>query len=84
MEFYDQNWLTQAHVEFNECGGSSMLAATVYWDEEFYLTLKNYNKVLQETMHQFNIDEFKLLLYIRFWDKIWFELLKSLYTNENL
>ncbi|KAF3511632.1 hypothetical protein F2Q69_00006661 [Brassica cretica] len=66
MEFYDQNWLTQAHVEFNECGGSSMLAATVYWDEEFYLTLENYNKALQETMHQFNIDEFKLLLYIRF------------------
>ncbi|KAH0905971.1 hypothetical protein HID58_037798 [Brassica napus] len=41
------------------CGGSSMLAATVYWDEELYSAPENYNKAFQETMHQINIDEFK-------------------------
>ena len=62
-----------------------MLAATVYWDEELYSAPENYNKAFQETMHQINIDEFKLLLYILFFGgKIWFELLKSLYTNKNL
>lgn len=34
MEYFDQNWLTQVHVEFNEFGGSSVLAATFDCDEE--------------------------------------------------
>ncbi|WZZ20470.1 hypothetical protein YC2023_121857 [Brassica napus] len=44
------------------CGGSSMLAATVYWDEELYSAPENYNKAFQETMHQINIDEFKFVM----------------------
>uniref|UniRef100_A0A1J3CPH7 isochorismate synthase n=1 Tax=Noccaea caerulescens TaxID=107243 RepID=A0A1J3CPH7_NOCCA len=39
-------------VEFNEFGGSSMLAATVAWDDELSWTLENAIEALQETMLQ--------------------------------
>ena len=53
------NWLLQGQVEFNEFGGSSMLAATLAWDDELSWTLENAIESLQETMLQvFNIDPF--------------------------
>ena len=53
------NWLLYAQVEFNEFGGSSMLAATLAWDDELSWTLENAIEALQETMLQvFNIDPF--------------------------
>ncbi|KAF8103285.1 hypothetical protein N665_0188s0227 [Sinapis alba] len=39
-------------VEFNEFGGSSMLAATLAWDDELSWTLENAIEALQETMLQ--------------------------------
>ncbi|XP_018445815.1 isochorismate synthase 1, chloroplastic isoform X2 [Raphanus sativus] len=39
-------------VEFNEFGGSSMLAATLAWDDELSWTLENAIESLQETMLQ--------------------------------
>ncbi|VVA95276.1 unnamed protein product [Arabis nemorensis] len=39
-------------VEFNEFGGSSMLAATVAWDDELSWSLENAIEALQETMLQ--------------------------------
>ncbi|AEE35624.1 Isochorismate synthase 1 [Arabidopsis thaliana] len=39
-------------VEFNEFGGSSMLAATIAWDDELSWTLENAIEALQETMLQ--------------------------------
>ncbi|WZZ72216.1 hypothetical protein YC2023_083586 [Brassica napus] len=53
-------------VEFNEFGGSSMLAATLAWDDELSWTLENAIEALLETMLQVNA----------------FELLVGLYTNE--
>ena len=46
------NWLIHAQVEFNEFGGSSMLAATLAWDDELSWTLENAIEALQETMLQ--------------------------------
>ncbi|XP_013676505.1 isochorismate synthase 1, chloroplastic-like isoform X2 [Brassica napus] len=42
--------LTQ--VEFNEFGGSSMLATTLAWDNELPWTLETAIEALQETVHQ--------------------------------
>ncbi|KAJ0256455.1 Isochorismate synthase 1 [Hirschfeldia incana] len=39
-------------VEFNEFGGSSILAATLAWDDELSWTLENAIEALQETMLQ--------------------------------
>ncbi|CAH8364010.1 unnamed protein product [Eruca vesicaria subsp. sativa] len=39
-------------VEFNEFGGSSMLAATIAWDDELSWTLEDAIEALQETMLQ--------------------------------
>ncbi|CAN6938537.1 unnamed protein product [Brassica oleracea] len=39
-------------VEFNEFGGSSMLAATLAWDDELSWTLEDAIEALQETMLQ--------------------------------
>jgi len=46
------NWLIHVQVEFNEFGGSSMLAATIAWDDELSWTLENAIEALQETMLQ--------------------------------
>ena len=59
-------WLIHAQVEFNEFGGSSILAATLAWDDELSWTLENAIEALLETMLQVNA----------------FELLVGLYTNE--
>ncbi|KAF3590564.1 hypothetical protein DY000_02023404 [Brassica cretica] len=40
--------------QFNEFGGSSMLAATLAWDNELSWTLENATEALQETMLQAN------------------------------
>ncbi|KAF2530634.1 hypothetical protein F2Q70_00030761 [Brassica cretica] len=45
-------WLIHAQVEFNEFGGSSMLAATLAWDDELSWTLENAIEALLETMLQ--------------------------------
>lgn len=44
--------LIHTQVEFNEFGGSSMLAATVAWDDELSWSLENAIEALQETMLQ--------------------------------
>ncbi|CAN7130304.1 unnamed protein product, partial [Brassica rapa subsp. narinosa] len=41
-----------AQVEFNEFGGSSMLAATLAWDDELSWTLEDAIEALEETMLQ--------------------------------
>ena len=46
------NWLIHEQVEFNEFEGSSMLAATLAWDDELSWTLENAIEALQETMLQ--------------------------------
>lgn len=50
--------LTQ--VEFNEFGGSSMLATTLAWDNELPWTLETAIEALQETVHQVNIEQIML------------------------
>ncbi|KAH0868461.1 hypothetical protein HID58_075483, partial [Brassica napus] len=46
-------------VEFNEFGGSSMLAATLAWDDELSWTLENAIEALLETMLQVNAFELR-------------------------
>ena len=57
------NWLMQTQVEFNEFGGSSMLDATLAWDNELSWTLQNAIEALQETMLQVNLEQILLLSY---------------------
>ncbi|CAN6841115.1 unnamed protein product, partial [Brassica oleracea] len=52
-------WLIHAQVEFNEFGGSSMLAATLAWDDELSWTLENAIEALLETMLQVNAFELR-------------------------
>ena len=54
------NWLMQTQVEFNEFGGSSMLATTLAWDIELSWMLENAIEALQETMFQVNLEQILL------------------------
>ncbi|CAE5957895.1 unnamed protein product [Arabidopsis arenosa] len=51
-EHFGSFYFTVPQVEFDEFGGSSMLAATVAWDNELSWTLENAIEALQETMLQ--------------------------------
>ncbi|XP_010498294.1 PREDICTED: isochorismate synthase 2, chloroplastic-like [Camelina sativa] len=51
-EHFGSFYFTVPQVEFDEFGGSSMLAATVAWDNELSCTLENAIEALQKTMLQ--------------------------------
>ncbi|KAL1207858.1 Isochorismate synthase 2 [Cardamine amara subsp. amara] len=51
-EHFGSFYFTVPQVEFDEFGGSSMLAATVAWDDELSWTLEKAIEALQETMLQ--------------------------------
>ncbi|VVB15291.1 unnamed protein product [Arabis nemorensis] len=51
-EFPSMSKAVAKQVEFNEFGGSSMLAATIAWDNELSWSLENAIEALQETMLQ--------------------------------